>query len=138
MRIRSGLTFGAISTASSPLAAAKTSYPANRRVNATKSRMSRSSSAIKIFAIHASLCFVDRQCKGECTPLPRDARTFHPDTTLVHVHNLFNDGESQTGSRRGKHQRMFTAIETLKYAFLVFQGYTYTVIFYIYLYFVPT
>src|SRR5215208_5951199 len=130
IRIRSGLTLGAISTASSPLLAANTSYPAKRRVNATRSRISRSSSAINIFAIHSSLSFVNRRCKGKQASLARDTGAFHPDTPFVHVHNLFNDGEPQTGPWRCENERMFTTVETFKYAILIFQCDTHTVILY--------
>src|SRR5512147_3013392 len=102
MRTRSGLTLGAISTASSPLVAANTSCPANRSVKATRSRISRSSSAIKIFAIESSLLLVDRQGKGERTAITRHAGTFHPDPAFMHFYDLFNDGEAQ--SRAGRRQ----------------------------------
>src|SRR5512138_371978 len=115
MRTRSGFTLGAISTASSPLVAANTSCPANRSVKATRSRISRSSSAIKIFAIESSLLriakqFVDRQGKGEHTALTRGARAFHPDPAFMHFHDLFNDREAQSGTGGRQHQRMLTSI----------------------------
>src|SRR5215467_10488939 len=119
MRTKSGLTLGAISTASSPLLAANTSCPAKRRVKATKSRISRSSSAINIFAIHASSFFVHGQGKGEGAPFARYAAALHPNTSSVHFHQLFDDRKPQTGSRRCQHQRMLTAVETLEDAFLI-------------------
>src|SRR5512143_4035011 len=136
MSTRSGLTFGAISTASSPLVAANTSCPANRSVKATKSRISRSSSAIKIFAIESSLLFVDRQREGERTPITRHTRTLHPDPAFMHLHDLFNDGEAQacTGSRQ--YQRMLTSVESLEHTTLVFQRNTNAVILHIHLDFV--
>src|SRR6266498_585826 len=91
IRMRSGFTFGANSTASSPFAAVNTSYPAKRRVKATKSRISRSSSAIKIFAIPASLFFVYRQGKGEGTAIAGHAIALHPDPSFVHRDNFFDD-----------------------------------------------
>src|SRR5512139_1799470 len=121
IRIRSGFTLGASSTASSPLAAVNTSYPANRRVKATRSRISRSSSAIKIFAIESSLCFVNGQGKGECTSLSGNARALHPDATLMHLNNLFNDGQAQSGSWCGQDQRILASIEALKDPVLVLQ-----------------
>src|SRR6185503_8917296 len=121
MRIISGFTLGAISTASSPLLAVNTSCPAKRRVKATKSRISRSSSAINIFAIQSSLIFVNWQGEGERASFPGDAGALHPDAALVHIHNLFNDGESQSGSRRGQNQWVLTTIETFEYAFLILE-----------------
>src|SRR5215204_4558699 len=137
MRIRSGLTLGAMSTASSPLEAANTSCPAKRRVNATKSRISRSSSAISILAMYASLFFMHRQGKGEYTAFARYATALHPNAAVMHFHNLFDDGKTQTGSRRRKYQRMFTTIETLEHTLLVFKGNTNAVIFHIHLHLMP-
>src|SRR6266540_2136465 len=137
MRMRSGFTLGAMSTASSPLLAANTSYPAKRKVKATKSRISRSSSAINIFAIDSSLCFVHRQGKGERTSFARNACTFHPDTTFMHIHNLFNDGETQTGSRRCQYQRMLTTVEAFKYAILIFERDAHAIILHVHLHLVP-
>src|ERR1043166_3420064 len=122
MRIRSGLTFGAISSASCPLDAAKTSCPAKRRVKATKSRISRSSSAISILAIIASSIFVNWQGKGEYAALTRYTSTLHPNLSIVHFHNLLDDGKSQPGARGGQHQRVLAPIKPLKYAILIFQG----------------
>src|SRR5512139_1080466 len=136
IKIRSGLTLGASSTASSPLAAVNTSYPAKRRVKATRSRISRSSSATNIFAIESSLCFINGQGKGECTSLTGNARAFHPDTSLVHLDNLFNDGQAQSGSWRGQNQRVFTPIEALKDPVLVLQRDAHAVILHIQLYLV--
>src|SRR5262245_14944140 len=119
MRIRSGLTLGAMSTASSPLLAAKTSCPAKRRVKATRSRMSRSSSAIKILAIDASLFFVRGQCERELAAFARNAAASHPDSSIMHLDQLFDDGKTQSGSRRGEHQWMFAAVETLEHTILV-------------------
>src|SRR5512147_2550195 len=104
IRTRSGLTLGAISTASSPLVAANTSCPANRSVKATKSRISRSSSAIKIFAIESSLLLIDRQGEGEGTAITRHTGAFHPDPAFMHFHNLFNDGEAQACAGRRQYQ----------------------------------
>src|SRR5512147_3186752 len=114
MRTRSGLTLGAISTASSPLVAANTSCPANRSVKATRSRISRSSSAIKIFAIESSLLFVDRQGEGKRAALTRHTRAFHPDPAFMHLDDLFNNRESQSGTRGRQHQLMLTSIESFK------------------------
>src|SRR6266545_2701260 len=138
IRMRSGFTLGAISTASSPFAAANTSYPAKRKVKATRSRISRSSSAINIFAIHSSLCFVNRQGEGERASLSRDACTSHPDTTFMHVYDLFNDGETQTSSRCCQNEWMFTTIEAFKYAILIFERDPYAIVLNVHLYFVPT
>ena len=35
--------------------------------------------------------FIYRQREGEGAPITWDAATFHPDATLMHFHNLFND-----------------------------------------------
>src|SRR5215216_3831699 len=119
IRTKSGFTWGANWTASSPLVATNTSCPANRRVKATKSRISRSSSAIKIFAMQSSLVFVEGQRKGERTAITWHSRAFHPNTALVHFHDLFNNGKSEAGSRRCQYKWMFAAIKALEHAVLI-------------------
>src|SRR5260221_8528958 len=138
IRIRSGLTLGAISTASCPLEAANTSCPAKRRVKATKSRISRSSSAINILAIQASSIFMYRQSKGEYATFAWNAAAFHPNPSVVHLHNLFDDGKTQTGSRGCQDQRMFATIETLENTLLILQGDTNAIIFHVHLHLVTT
>src|SRR5512141_1308031 len=112
IRIKSGLALGATCTASSPFDAATTSWPAKRRVNAIRSRMSRSSSAIRIFAILASSTrIVYRECKGEGTAFTGNAFAVHPDTAIVHLHQLMHDWQTQTRTGGRQHKRMFAAEE---------------------------
>src|SRR6476619_718075 len=136
IRIRSGFTSGAMVTASSPLVATTTSCPANRRVKATKSRISRSSSAIKIFAIESSLLLVNRQSERKDTSITRYASTFHPNATFMHFHNLFNDGKTQSGPRRCQHQRVLAPVESLEHPALVFQRNANAIVSHIHLHFV--
>src|ERR1044071_8951191 len=136
MRIRSGPTFGAISSASCPLDAAKTSWPAKRRVKATKSRISRSSSAINILAIIASSIFVNWQGKGELAAFARNTSALHPNLAIMHFHDLFDDGKPQSGSGGCQHQWVLTTIKPLKYTILIFQRNAHAIILHIHLHFV--
>src|SRR5215212_3481908 len=138
IRIRSGFTWGAMETASSPLVATSTSCPANRRVKATKSRISRSSSAIKIFAIESSLFFVNWQSEGKDATITHHTRALHPNTTFVHFHNLFNDGKTQSSSWRSQHQWMLASVEPLEDPVLIFQGNTHTIVGHIHLHLMAT
>src|SRR6266545_5844321 len=133
MRIKSGFDWSAVSTASSPLVATTTSCPANRRVKATKSRISRSSSAIKIFDIESSLFFVNWQGEGKDATIAWYTCALHPNTTFMHFYYLLNDGKTQSSSRRCQHQRMFASVESLEHTCLIFQRNAHTVVSHVHL-----
>src|SRR5258708_27257203 len=133
MRIRSGYSREAICTASSPLVAATTSYPANLSVKATRSRISGSSSAINIFGIQPSISLLNRQSKREGAAFARQSLDLHPKPSVMHLNQLAYNRQPQAGARRGQHQRMFAAIETFKDAFLIRRRNAYTVVLHIHL-----
>src|SRR5690606_25110587 len=101
IRMISGIIWDACWRASSPLEVATTSCPAKRRVNATSSRISGSSSAIKILAMKSPL-FSDGQGEGEHAALACDTRTFHPDASILHFNQLADNGQAQSGTRGGE------------------------------------
>src|SRR3990172_5922561 len=134
-RIRSGYSCFATWTASSPFMPVTTSYPAKRKVKATRSRISGSSSAINIFVIASLFAFlIYRQCEGKSTSLPLPF-AFQPDSSFVHAYQLPYNCQSQACARCGQHKRVFTAIEAVKDTGLILFGNTNSRILHIHLHF---
>src|SRR3990172_5317147 len=134
-RIRSGYSCFATWTASSPFMPVTTSYPAKRKVKATRSRISGSSSAINIFVIASLFAFlVYWQCEGKSTSLPLPF-AFQPNTPFVHLYQLPDNCQPQARAGCGQDERVFAAIEAVKDAGLILFGNTNSGILHVHLYF---
>lgn len=52
----------------------------------------------------------------------------HPNFAVVHFDQLFDDGQAKTGARSRQYQRIFTAEETIKDAFVLIGQDAYAVV----------
>src|SRR4030095_1199659 len=98
----------------------------------------RSASSLKILALDASLFFMRGQCEGELAAFARNAAASHPDSSVMHLYQLFDDGKDQSSYRGCEHQRMFATIETLEHTILVFKRNANAVVLHINLQFTST
>src|SRR5690606_6463399 len=129
--ITSGCSLRASSSACSPSSACMTVCPpSSSSVNTTNSRISRSSSAINIFAI---FILIHRrrgnrlprlyQRQRHCKRRPLADVRFEPHVTIMHLHHFLHDGKTEACAAHLELERVFLdALETPPDGFAVLFG----------------